>query len=297
VEAAPRALGERLRHERRGHAALLGEHVDQVAQGRHAVGGDEGVRVVEVLLELARRVLVVVRVVAPAEGVHRVAHGREVVEHAGDAAGVVAGLGAVVALVGGGDPALLVLVEQEVLDLRADLADEAVLGEAGDRLLQDDPRRVRPRLAVHVRVAVHDREALPDERDRGVGVEVGDRDQVGVLRALPDEAGGEAREPELPVLQLVGGGRRDELGAGLPVQVHEQGEDEPDAVGLRPLAEGGAGEARRVGLAFEDHGAIGHGGHVSSGPSRNRLFTVRKRCFTTVSNARFREGRPVLRRR
>ena len=48
-------------------AVLLGERVDHVAEEDRAVARDERLVVVEVLLELAVRVLVVVRVVAPAE--------------------------------------------------------------------------------------------------------------------------------------------------------------------------------------------------------------------------------------
>ena len=47
--------------------SLLGERVHHVAEEDRAVAARERVRVGEVLLELAVRVLVVVRVVAPAE--------------------------------------------------------------------------------------------------------------------------------------------------------------------------------------------------------------------------------------
>ena len=48
-------------------AALLRQRVDHVAEEDRPVGGGQGVGVLEVRLELAVRVLVVVRVVAPAE--------------------------------------------------------------------------------------------------------------------------------------------------------------------------------------------------------------------------------------
>ena len=66
VAAVPGQARERLRHERRDHPVLLGERVHHVAEEDRAVAADERVVVREVLLELAVRVLVVVRVVAPA---------------------------------------------------------------------------------------------------------------------------------------------------------------------------------------------------------------------------------------
>ena len=58
---------ERLRHERRELVALLRHDVDHVAEEDRAIARGEDVVVLEVRLELAVRVLVVVRVVAPAE--------------------------------------------------------------------------------------------------------------------------------------------------------------------------------------------------------------------------------------
>ena len=67
VRAVAGQVRERLRHERRQVAALLRHRVDEVAEEDRPVGGDDRVVVLEVRLELAVRVLVVVRVVAPAE--------------------------------------------------------------------------------------------------------------------------------------------------------------------------------------------------------------------------------------
>ena len=64
VQPAAGAVGERLGHERGDHAAFGGDHRQQVAQGDHPVGGGQRVGVLEVLLELAVAVLVVVGVVA-----------------------------------------------------------------------------------------------------------------------------------------------------------------------------------------------------------------------------------------
>ena len=67
VAAVPGQVRERLRHERRDHPVLLRQRVNHVAEEDRAVADDERVVVGEVLLELAVRVLVVVRVVPPPE--------------------------------------------------------------------------------------------------------------------------------------------------------------------------------------------------------------------------------------
>ncbi len=128
VQAAAGLVGERLGHEGRDHAALGGDHRQQVAQRDHAVGGGQRLGELEVLLELAVAVLVVVGVVGPAERVHRRRDRGEVVIHPGDAAGVVAGLGGGVGGVGDRQAAVGVAVQQEVLDLGADPRLEAGVG-------------------------------------------------------------------------------------------------------------------------------------------------------------------------
>ena len=67
MQSAAGLVGERLRHEGRDHAAFGRDHRQQVAQRDDAVGGGERVGELEVLLELAVAVLVVVGVVGPAE--------------------------------------------------------------------------------------------------------------------------------------------------------------------------------------------------------------------------------------
>ncbi len=235
VQTAAGAVGERLAHEGRGHAALLGHHRQQVPQGDHPVGGGEGVCVGEVLLELTVAVLVVVGVVAPAEGVHGLGDGGEVLVHAGEAAGVVAGaLGGVLG-VGRAECAVRAALDEEVLDLGADLELQAQLGGSRELLAEDDPGREGPRCALDVRVAVHDRQPRPQEGHRHVGRRVGDGDEVGVLGFLPHGADGIAGEAHAVGLQLLDRLDRDELGARLAGEVDEQGEDELDAVraGLR----------------------------------------------------------------
>ena len=82
----------------------------------------------EVLLELAVAVLVVVGVVGPAELVHRRRDRGEVVIHPGDAAGVVTGLGGGVGGVRDRQAAVVVAAQQEVLDLGADPRFESGVG-------------------------------------------------------------------------------------------------------------------------------------------------------------------------
>ena len=93
VQAGAGPVSERFGHEGGGHAALRGEDVQDVAQGDDPVSRDEGIGVVEVLFKLSCGVLVVVGVVAPAQSVHGLGDGGQVLVHAGDAAGVVAGTG------------------------------------------------------------------------------------------------------------------------------------------------------------------------------------------------------------
>ena len=91
VQAGAGEVPERLRHEGGGHAGLVRDRVHHVAEEDEPVGGRERVGEGEVLLELAVRVLVVVGVVRPAELVHVPRHRGQVVEHPGQALGVVAG--------------------------------------------------------------------------------------------------------------------------------------------------------------------------------------------------------------
>ena len=237
MQSAAGLVGERFRHEGRDHAALGRDHRQQVAQRDNAVGGGQRVGVLEVLLELTVAVLVVVGVVGPAESVHRGGDRGEVVVHPGDAAGVVTRLVGGVGGVGGRQAAVGVAVQQEVLDLGADPRLEPGVGGTLDQRLEDDPRCVRPRLAVDVRVAVHDRQPVLDERDRGERRRIGDRHQVGVFGLLADRADGVPGEADALGGQQLDGLDRDQLGARLPAQVDEQREDE-----LRPGLVGHCGE-------------------------------------------------------
>ena len=132
MQAASRPVGERFGHEGGDHAALGGDHRQQVAQSDDAVGGGQRLGELEVLLELSVAVLVVVGVVGPAELVHRRRDRGEVVVHPGDAAGVVAGLRGGVGGVGGGQAAVGVAAQQEVLDLGADPRLEAGVGRRAE---------------------------------------------------------------------------------------------------------------------------------------------------------------------
>ena len=238
VQTGTGAFGERLGHERRDHAALGREGGEQVAQGDDAVGGGQGVRVGEVLLELSVAVLVVVGVVAPTELIHRRRHGGEMVVHTGEPADVVAGPVGIVGRVGGDERAVGVSLEQEVLDLRADPRFEPGVGGLRDQRLEDVPRGERPRLALDVGIAVDDRQALLDEGNRQERRDVGDGDEVGVLGLLPDRADRVAGETDSVVGQFVDGFDRYEFRARLATQVDEHGEDELGVVDLAEFREG-----------------------------------------------------------
>ena len=243
VQVQPRAgpVRERLGHEGRDHAALVGQHVEQVAQRDDPVGGGERVGVLEVLLELPVAVLVVVGVVAPAQRVHGRADRRQVVVHPGHAAGVVARLVRVVGGVRRHQAPAGVPLEQEVLDLGPGVRREPGGRRLLDHRTQDHPRRERPRLPQHVRVAVDQREPLLDERDRRERRDVRDRHQVGVLGLLPHRPHGVPREPDALGGELLDRLDRHELGARLPGEVDEQREDE-----LRAVLVGQGGQLARL---------------------------------------------------
>ncbi len=107
VAAVAGEVAERLGHEGRDQAALLGQRLDHVAEEDRAVAGGERVGEVEVLLELAVGVLVVGRVVVPAELGHVARDLRDEVEVARERAHVVTGLVEGVERVGQLDRAVL----------------------------------------------------------------------------------------------------------------------------------------------------------------------------------------------
>ena len=120
-------------------------------------------------------------------------------------------------------------MQQEVLDLSADPRLEAGVGRLRNQRLEDDPRRVGPRFAVDVRVAVHDGQSVLEERNGCERAGVRNRHQVGVFGLLADGADGIARESDSLGGEEVDGLDRHQLGARLASQVDEQREDE-----LRP---------------------------------------------------------------
>ena len=182
--------------------ALLREGVDHVAEEDGAIAGRQRVRELEVLLELAVGVLVVVRVVAPAELVAVARDGREEVVVARQAAQVVAGLLERVERVGDRDGAVVAAPQQEVLELGPDLELEALLLRPRELVAEDRARVIRPLLALDVHVAREPGEVgLP--RHGGEARRVGHRAEVGVVRPLPDLAGGEPREPRALLQQPV----------------------------------------------------------------------------------------------
>ena len=231
VAAVAGEVAERLRHERRDHAALLRERLDHVAEEDRPVRGRERVGVVEVLLELAVRVLVVVGVVVPAVVGHVARDLRHEVEVAREAAHVVAGLVEAVERVGQLDLAVLALAHQEVLELGADHELVAELARAVELVAQDRARAVGPLLALHVDVAGEPRHArLPPQRREAAHVRHGG--EVGVVRELADRAGREPGEAGAVLHQPVEVARGHELRVRLAVHVHELREQELDVVVL-----------------------------------------------------------------
>ncbi len=239
VGAVAGQVRERLRHEGRDQAALLGHRLDHVAVEDGAVAGGQRVGVGEVLLELPVRVLVIGRVHLPPERVHVTDHVGDEVERAGQRPDVVAGLLEGVEGVGELDPAVVGLPHQEVLELTADLELESGLARAIDLAAQNRARAVGPRLTLDRGVAREPADLRPpgelDERP-----DVRDRDQVGVVGRLADVPRREPREPRPVGEQAFELLRGNQLRAGLRVHVDELGEEElnpilgyrsPDVVG------------------------------------------------------------------
>ncbi len=229
VAAVTGEVAERLRHEGRDQAALLRERLDHVAEEDGAVAGGERVRELEVLLELAVRVLVVVRVVVPAELRHVARDLRHEVEVAREGAHVVTGLVERVERVGELDRAVFAQAHEEVLELRAEHELVAEIARAVQLTAQDRARAVGPLVALDVHVTGEARHArLP--RQRCERADVRHRRHVRVVRLLADRAGGEAREARALAEQAVQVRGRYELGARLAVHVDELREQELDVV-------------------------------------------------------------------
>ena len=224
-------VGERLGHERRELVALLRHDVDHVAEEDRAIARDEDVVVLEVRLELAVRVLVVVRVVPPAEAVDVLRERRQELVVPVQRLRVVARLVGRVERVVHDEPAVLVLAHEEELGLEPDLHAIAELGRAVDRVAQDRARAVEPRLALDRDVTREPSESVLPRHLR-VRADVGDGEHVGRRRALAHRAGGEPREPCALGQHVVDRLDRHELGARLAVHVDELRQEELDAVVL-----------------------------------------------------------------
>ncbi len=231
VAAVAGQVREGLGHERRDQSALLGERLDHVAEEDGAVARAQRVGEREVLLELPVGVLVVGRVVVPAEPRDRLGDLHHEVQAPRQGAHVVAGLTQRVELVGELERPVGAASQQEVLELRADLQLVAELRRACDGGPQDRARAVRPGLALDGDVACESRDVRPPGEDRQAR-RIGDRDYVGIVRSLTDVPRREAREARAVVEQVVEVVRRHELRIGLAVHVDELGEQELDATVL-----------------------------------------------------------------
>jgi hypothetical protein len=252
VAAVAGQVAERLRHERGDAPVLLRERVHHVAEEDGAVAARERVRVGEVLLELAVRVLVVVRVVAPAELVDVARDAGEELVVARQPVEVVAGLLERVERVGQLDGAVR-LPHEEVLELQSHHELEPLLARLLELAAQNRARVVGPFLALDVDVAGEPSESgLPGHRR--VAREVGHGGDVRVARQLADLPGGEAGEARALRDEIVQVLRRHELGARPGVHVDELGEVELHAALVGSLAD--VVEARRGGGCRRGHGRL-----------------------------------------
>ena len=236
VAAVAGEVRERLRHERRDAPVLLGERVHHVAEEDRAVAARQRVGVLEVLLELAVRVLVVVRVVAPAELVAVARDGRQEVVLPRQAGHVVTGLLERVELVRDLDRAVGVQLHEEVLELDPDLELVALRRRLGEHVTQDRARAVRPRLALDGDVAREARQVRLPRHEREAA-EIGHRRDVRVARQLPDLARRESREAGALLDERVEVRRGNQLRARAAVEIDELREDELDAAVLHRRAD------------------------------------------------------------
>ncbi len=236
VQPGAGEVAERLRHERCREACPVRQGVDHVPVEDDPIRRGERVGVGEVLLELAVRVLVIVGVVRPPEPVHVLRHRRQVVEHPGQALGVIARRLRPVERVRELDPAAGGPPDEEVLRLAADVVHQSALACLLQHSLEDQPRGVWPRLALDVDVALqHSEPRLPGCGH--VGSRIRHRDHVGIRRALAHRASREPGEAHAPADQDIERLDGNHLGAGLSVHVDEHGEEELDAVRRCPCPE------------------------------------------------------------
>ena len=257
-----------------------------VAEEDRAVAACKRVGVREVLLELAVRVLVVVRVVPPAELVHVVRHAAEKAVVAREPAQVVAGLFEVVERIGDAEGAVLVLADEEVLELEAHHEVVARRLRLLELVAQDRPWVVGPLLALDIDVAGEAAERrLPG--DRCEAAEVRDGGDVRVAGELADLAGGEPREAGAVLDELVEVRGRDELRARPRVHVDELREVELDAPlfgDAADLVDAGRGDRRHLRPPF-----------VGPGEDNARPARCRWR-FPTARRTRMCRVRPSRRR-
>ena len=224
-------MRERLGHEGRDQPPLLGQGFDHVTKENRPITRGQRVGVLEVLLELPVGVFVVGGVVVPPQAGDRVRHLGDEVEVAGQGPHVVTGLIESVERVGELELAVGTAAQQEVLELGADLQLVALGADPLDRVAQDRPRAVGPGLALDGDVAGKARHGRAPGQDRQRR-RVGHGDDVGVIGALADVAGGKAGKPRAlaeEVIEVVGG---DELGVRLAVHVDELREQELDLLVL-----------------------------------------------------------------
>ena len=214
VAATAGEVEERLWHEGRAQAMLLGDGLDHIFEERHPVGGHERVGELPVHLELAVGVLVVVLVRRPAELEHGIANLADHVVAAHQCRLVVARLRLRVRRVA---DRRAVGAHQEKLAFDAGLQRIAGLRGLRRHLLQDVARRLLNQLAVHVRVGGEPADlALPGKLDQARWIGNGEHVGIGGSHVEPAGETGEARA----VLGHVADGRgRRQLGAQRAEQI------------------------------------------------------------------------------
>ena len=220
VAAVAGQVRERLRHEGRAQAVLLGDRLDHELEERMTVGGLQRAVVLPVHLELAVRVLVVVLVRPPAERDHAVADLGDGRVAAHQRLLVVAGLRL---RVGAVRDRAAVGQDEKVFALDAGLQVVAVLRGVRDGALEHLTRVLRHRLAVHHQVAGDPRDLrLPRKLDRGR--KIGHHQDVG-MRGRHVEPHREAGEARAGLGHGVDRGRRHELRPHRAEQIDERDQE------------------------------------------------------------------------
>ncbi len=232
VAAVARQFLERLGHEGGAQPVPFGDRLHHELEEAVPVGGDQRVVVFPVHLELAVRVLMVVLIGLPAEIEHVAADFRDHVIAAHQRLLVVAGLLRGIHAVG---DLVALRRDQEEFGLDPGLDAQAHPGGLGQQPLEHVARRLRDRLALHVKVGGDPGDlGLPGQlRDRGG---IGHCKEVG-MRGRQVQPCGKAGKARAAGLHVADGRRRHQLG---PLRSEEVGigdHEIPDAAFRGPCGQ------------------------------------------------------------